>query len=69
MEKRVLAAVLRGEDPAPSLRKLGAMPLGVIAEINEKAAESLGDILIEETPDGGFAVPEEFREELSSLIE
>ena len=49
-------------------RKLGKMPDALIDEINTLSADLLGDILIEEDEHGQYAIIEDYREEIASLL-
>ena len=55
-----LLAVLEGNKIKQ--RQITSMPDAVVDEINEIAADILGDIIIEEDDDGGYRVIEEYRE-------
>ena len=55
-----LLAVLEGDKKKQ--REITQMPDAIVDEINEIAADILGDIIIEEDDDGGYRVIEEYRE-------
>ena len=55
-----LLAVLEGDKMRQ--RQITSMPDAIVDEINEIAADILGDIIIEEDDDGGYRVIEEYRE-------
>lgn len=55
-----LIAVLNGDKVKQ--RQITSMPDAIADEINEIAADILGDIIIEEDDDGGYRVIEEYRE-------
>lgn len=49
-------------------RQLGKLPDALVEEINTRAADVFGDILIEENEHGGYAMIEDYREEIASLL-
>ena len=59
----LLAALAEDRDRQKRVAtRISAMPDAIADEINELAAELLGDILLEEDDMGGFRVIEEYRE-------
>ena len=49
-------------------RQLGKLPDALVEEINTLASDVFGDILIEENEYGGYAMIEDYREEIASLL-
>ncbi len=50
-------------------RSVGKMPENIADEINEYAADTLGDILLEDDGSGAFIVIEDYREQARALLE
>lgn len=70
-QSEVLSAILNEENPNGHIEevasRIGTLPMVMIDEINEIAAQSLGDIIIE-TDEISYQVVAEFYEELKSAI-
>jgi hypothetical protein len=49
-------------------RQLGKLPDALIEEINTLTSDVFGDILIEENEHGGYAIIEDYKEEIASLL-
>lgn len=49
-------------------RQLGKLPDALVEEINTLASDVFGDILIEENEHGGYAMIEDYRDDIASLL-
>ncbi len=67
-EREILRCILGGGDAASLSRSFGGMPLGFAHVINEKALESIGDIVIDAGDGKQLSVFEDYREILSEIM-
>jgi TerB-C domain len=72
-EFNALKAIAIEENPGPTLKRLSeenlTMPELLIDAINERALDTIGDIILEPGPDTGVSIiAQEYRDQVATLI-